>query len=97
MKVANVESGSGELDIRAVVVTADKFEDMELFVPCFRLLEDGAHFDIAASSMDDITGEHGYTVAPDVPGRSSTRTSPWRRSATAPGCASPPIWSAAAA
>jgi protease I len=66
MKMTNVESGSGGLDIRAVVLTADKFEDMELFVPYFRLLESGAHVDIATPSMDDIGGEHGYTVGPDL-------------------------------
>ena len=42
MKMVDVESGSGTLDIRAVVLTADKFEDMELFVPYFRLLDAGA-------------------------------------------------------
>ena len=66
MKMRNVESGSGRLNVRAVVLTADKFEDMELFVPYFRLLDAGARVDIAAPSMDDIGGEHGYTVAPDL-------------------------------
>jgi len=66
MKVTNVESGSGSLDVRAVILTADKFEDMELFVPYFRLLDAGARVDIASPSMEDIGGEHGYTVAPDL-------------------------------
>lgn len=66
MKMTDVESGSGTLGIRAVMLTADKFEDMELFVPYFRLLDAGARVDIAAPSMDDIGGEHGYTVAPDL-------------------------------
>jgi len=66
MKMTNIAAGSGKLDIRAVVLTADKFEDMELFVPSFRLLDAGARVDIAAPSMDDIGGEHGYTVAPDL-------------------------------
>jgi len=66
MKMTNVESGSGTLDIRAVVLTADKFEDMELFVPYFRLLDVGARVDIAAPNMDDIGGEHGYKVASDL-------------------------------
>lgn len=59
MKMTNVESGSGKLDIRAVVLTADKFEDMELFVPYFRLLEAGARVDIAAPSRAEIGGENG--------------------------------------
>jgi protease I len=66
MKMSDVASGSCTLNIRAVVLTADKFEDMELFVPYFRLLDAGARVDIAAPSMDDIGGEHGYTVAPDL-------------------------------
>jgi len=66
MKMTNIAAGSGKLDIRAVVLTADKFEDMELFVPSLRLLDAGARVDIAAPSMDDIGGEHGYTVAPDL-------------------------------
>lgn len=66
MKMTDVESGSGKLNIRAVVLTADKFEDMELFVPYFRLLDAGARVDIAAPSLRDIGGEHGYTVTPDL-------------------------------
>jgi protease I len=66
MRMTNVESGSGNLNIRAVVLTADKFEDMELFVPYFRLLDAGARVDIASPTMDEIGGENGYTVAPDL-------------------------------
>ncbi len=66
MKMTNVVPGPDRLDVRAVVLTADKFEDMELFVPYFRLLDAGALVSIAAPSMDDIGGEHGYTVAPDL-------------------------------
>ena len=39
MKMTNVQSGSGNLRIRAVILTANKFEDMELMVPYFRLLD----------------------------------------------------------
>jgi len=66
MKMTDLESGSGTLGIRAVILTADRFEDMELFVPYFRLLDAGARVDIAAPSMDDIEGENGYSVAPDL-------------------------------
>lgn len=66
MKMTSVASGSGPLNIRAVILTADKFEDLELLVPYLRLLDAGAVVDIAAPSLDDIGGEHGYTVAPDV-------------------------------
>jgi protease I len=66
MKIGDVEPGSGRLDLHAVILTADKFEDMELFVPYFRLLDAGASVDVAAPSMSDIGGEHGYTVSPNL-------------------------------
>ncbi|MDO8731124.1 MAG: DJ-1/PfpI family protein [Actinomycetota bacterium] len=52
--------------MRSVILTADKFEDMELFVPYFRLLDAGAHVDIAAPTRDDISGEHEYSITPDI-------------------------------
>ena len=66
MRMSDVAAGSGALDVRAVILTADKFEDMELFVPYFRLLDAGAHVDIAAPSLDDISGEHDYSITPDI-------------------------------
>lgn len=50
---------------KAVVLTADKFEDMEVFFPVFRLLEEGWQVDIAAPNMNEIGGEHGYDLKPD--------------------------------
>jgi protease I len=47
-------------EIRAVILTADKFEDLELFVPYFRLLEEGIGVDVAAPRIEKITGENGY-------------------------------------
>jgi len=61
-----VQSGSEQSGIRAVIITADKFEDMELFVPYFRLLDSGVQVDIAAPTMDEIGGEHGYSIVPDL-------------------------------
>ena len=46
--------------VRALILTADKFEDMELFFPYFRLLEEGIEVDIAAPKRGHIEGEHGY-------------------------------------
>jgi archaeal arginyl aminopeptidase len=45
---------------RAVILTANEFEDMELFFPYFRLLEEGVDVDIAAPKTGVIHGEHGY-------------------------------------
>jgi protease I len=45
---------------KAIILTANKFEDMELFFPYFRLLEEGFEVDIAAPEKGSISGEHGY-------------------------------------
>ena len=47
---------------KALILTADKFEDMELFFPYFRLLEEGLEVDIAAPKKGRIEGEHGYEM-----------------------------------
>ena len=48
------------------MLTADKFEDMEVFVPIFRLTESGWKVDVAAPSKKQITGENGYVLDPDI-------------------------------
>ena len=45
---------------RAIVLTADLFEDFELFYPYFRLMEEGVAVDVAAPAKEKITGENGY-------------------------------------
>lgn len=50
---------------KAVILTADKFEDMELFFPAFRLMEEGWQVDIAAPQKQEIHGENGYSLVPD--------------------------------
>jgi protease I len=45
---------------RAVILTANHFEDMELFFPYFRLLEEGIQVDVAAPRKQKLTGENGY-------------------------------------
>ena len=51
---------------RAVILTADKFEDLEVFYPFFRLTEAGWRVDIAAPAKTPIGGEHGYTLKPTM-------------------------------
>ena len=51
---------------RAVVLTADKFEDMEVYFPVFRLIEAGWKVDVAAPKKETIHGEHGYEIEPDI-------------------------------
>ncbi len=49
---------------KAVILTADKFEDLEVFVPFYRLREIGWNIDIAAPAKGTIRGEHGYRLEP---------------------------------
>jgi len=49
---------------RAAILTADKFEDMEVYYPLFRLLEAGWQVDVAAPKKVEISGEHGYSIMP---------------------------------
>ena len=51
---------------KAVILPADKFEDMELYYPLFRLLEAGWEVDVAAPKKSEISGEHGYTIEPSL-------------------------------
>jgi protease I len=48
--------------VRAVILTGNEFEDMELFFPYYRLLEEGAEVDIAAPRTGEIHGENGYRL-----------------------------------
>jgi protease I len=50
--------------LRVVILTADGFEDLEVFYPMFRLQEAGAVVEIAAPTLDPIHGEHGYALEP---------------------------------
>lgn len=50
---------------KALVLTADKFEDMEVFFPTFRLMEEGWKVDIAAPKKETLHGENGYELGPD--------------------------------
>lgn len=47
---------------KAIILTADKFEDLEVLYPYFRLKEAGVEVDIAAPSKGDIGGEYGYRI-----------------------------------
>jgi protease I len=51
---------------KALVLTADEFEDMEVYFPVFRLEEEGWNVTIAAPTMKTISGEHGYGLEPDI-------------------------------
>lgn len=66
MLIQKVAAGSRKSKVKAVILTADKFEDLEVIYPYFRLLEAGVTVHIAAPTKDIISGEHGYKLTPDI-------------------------------
>ncbi|MFZ5998401.1 MAG: type 1 glutamine amidotransferase domain-containing protein [Nitrospirota bacterium] len=48
--------------MKALLISADNFEDLELFVPYYRLLEEGIAVDVASMSKGTIKGKHGYEI-----------------------------------
>jgi len=46
--------------MRALIVSANGFEESELLVPYYRLLEEGLEVDIASLRRGTIVGKHGY-------------------------------------
>ena len=51
--------------MRALIISADHFEDSELLFPFYRLKEEGLEVDIASISRGKINGKHGYEVVVD--------------------------------
>ena len=48
--------------MKALILSADNFEDTELLVPLYRLREAGYTVDVASLRRDPIRGKHGYEV-----------------------------------
>lgn len=48
--------------MKALIISADNFEDSELLVPYYRLKEEGVEVDVAAPAGGTIRGKHGYEV-----------------------------------
>ena len=51
--------------MKALILSADNFEDTELLVPYYRLQEEGIQVDIASMKKGKIKGKHGYEVEVD--------------------------------
>ena len=51
--------------MKALLVSADNFEDSELLVPYYRLKEADVELTVASMSRGIIKGKHGYEVAVD--------------------------------
>jgi protease I len=48
--------------MKVLIISADNFEDSELLVPYYRMLEEGHNVDIASMKKGKIKGKHGYEV-----------------------------------
>jgi protease I len=51
--------------MKALIISADNFEDTELLVPYYRLQEAGVEVTVTSMSRGVIKGKHGYEVAVD--------------------------------
>lgn len=52
--------------MKALIISADHFEDSELLVPYYRLQEEGIPVVVAAPERGSIRGKHGYEIAVDT-------------------------------
>ena len=52
---------------RILIISADKFEDMELMVPYYRLREAGHEVTVSSIRKGKIVGKHGYEIKATVP------------------------------
>ncbi len=53
--------------MKALILLADGFEDMQFFCSWFRLQEEGIEVTVAGSTAQTVTGQHGYKFEPDMP------------------------------
>ena len=53
--------------MKALILVADGFEDLELYYPWYRLREERIDVTVAAPGGQVVTGQHGYKVEPDTP------------------------------
>lgn len=49
--------------MKALILSADNFEDMELFYPLNRLKEEGVNVKVASMKKGTIRGEYGYSIS----------------------------------
>jgi protease I len=53
--------------MNALILSADGFDDLELFYPWYRLQEEGLRVTLASPGGQTITGAHGYRIEADMP------------------------------
>jgi protease I len=52
--------------MKVLILVADGFEDLTVFLPWYRLREAGVDVRLASPLMHVVTGEHGYRIEPDT-------------------------------
>lgn len=52
--------------IKVVIITGPGFEDPEVIVPYYRLLEEGFDVDVVTSNNLEVEGKHGYPIKPTI-------------------------------
>jgi protease I len=52
--------------MNALILAADGFEDLTLFLPWYRLREEEVDVTLACPMLHAVTGLHGYAVEPDA-------------------------------
>jgi protease I len=53
--------------LKALIMTADGFDDLQFFYPWYRLQEEGIQVTLASPGSHTLQGKHGYRVEPDMP------------------------------
>jgi protease I len=53
--------------MKALILAADGFDDLEFFCPWYRLQEEGFEVTVATPGGHPVTGQHGYQVEADTP------------------------------
>jgi protease I len=52
--------------MKALILAADGFEDLTLFLPWYRLREEEIEVTVASPFLHAVTGQYGYAVEPDT-------------------------------
>lgn len=53
--------------MKALILVADGFEELSLFLPWYRLREEGVDVTLATPLMHGLIGMHGYKIEADAP------------------------------
>jgi protease I len=53
--------------MKALILVADGFEELSLFLPWYRLKEEGVDVTLATPLMHGLIGQHGYKIEADGP------------------------------